>query len=54
MKIAPITVKAALKQVRAWHRHCISSAAALTNWHAALLGVNTSMRPGILPPKEFP
>lgn len=30
--------------------HCISSAAALANWHAALLGVSTAMRPGISPP----
>jgi hypothetical protein len=31
--------------------HCISSAAALANWHAALLGVSTTMRPGIEPPE---
>lgn len=30
--------------------HCISSAAALANWHAALRGADTSMRPGIEPP----
>ncbi len=30
--------------------HCISTAAALANWHAALLGADLSMRPGILPP----
>lgn len=30
--------------------HCISSAAALANWHAALLGADTRMRPGITPP----
>jgi hypothetical protein len=29
--------------------HCISSAAALANWHAALSGTDTSMRPGIDP-----
>lgn len=29
--------------------HTISTAAALANWHAALLGVSTSMRPGIDP-----
>ncbi len=31
--------------------HCISSAAALANWHAALLNQNTAMRPGIAPPR---
>lgn len=30
--------------------HTISSAAALMNWHAALSGDRTSMRPGIEPP----
>lgn len=30
--------------------HTISSAAALANWHAALLGVSNEMRPGISPP----
>lgn len=34
--------------------HCISSAAALANWHAALLGANTRMRPGIETPAEEP
>jgi len=29
--------------------HTISSAAALANWHAAISGVNTAMRPGIDP-----
>lgn len=29
--------------------HTISSAAALANWHAALLGVDNAMRPGINP-----
>lgn len=29
--------------------HTISSAAALANWHAAISGTNTSMRPGIDP-----
>lgn len=29
--------------------HTISSAAALANWHAALLGEHTAMRPGIDP-----
>lgn len=32
--------------------HCISTAAALANWHAALSGVNTDMRPGIATPAE--
>lgn len=32
--------------------HCISSAAVLANWHSALLGRDTSMRPGIQPPNE--
>lgn len=27
--------------------HCISTAAAMNNWHAAILGANNSMRPGI-------
>lgn len=31
--------------------HTISSAAALANWHAALLGADTRMRPGIEPPE---
>lgn len=30
--------------------HCISTAAALANWHAAILGADTTMRPGIEPP----
>ncbi|MDP1026368.1 hypothetical protein Q5H91_04020 [Sphingomonas sp. KR1UV-12] len=30
--------------------HTISTAAALANWHAALTGADTSMRPGIAPP----
>lgn len=30
--------------------HCISTAAAIANWHAQLLGVDNSMRPGIAPP----
>lgn len=30
--------------------HTISTAAALANWHAALTGANTAMRPGIEPP----
>lgn len=29
--------------------HCVSTAAALCNWHAALSGADTSMRPGIDP-----
>lgn len=29
--------------------HTISTAAALANWHAALTGIDTSMRPGIDP-----
>ena len=33
--------------------HCISSAAALGNWHASLLGADTSMRPG-LPTESLP
>lgn len=30
--------------------HTISTSAALANWHAALLGVDASMRPGIADP----
>lgn len=30
--------------------HCISTAAVLANWHAALLGADRSMRPGIETP----
>ncbi|CAN5438333.1 hypothetical protein BH09PSE4_BH09PSE4_22490 [soil metagenome] len=30
--------------------HTISTAAALANWHLALTGADTSMRPGIEPP----
>lgn len=32
--------------------HTISSAAALANWHAAITGADTTMRPGIEPPAE--
>lgn len=32
--------------------HCISTAAALANWHAALLGAHTAMRPGIASPDD--
>ena len=32
--------------------HCISTAAALRNWHAHLRSGQTAMRPGIEPPKE--
>lgn len=32
--------------------HCVSSAAVLANWHAALLGTDTSMRPGIERPAD--
>lgn len=38
------------KHDKALH-HTVSTAAALANWHAALLG-QTNMRPGIEPPKE--
>lgn len=31
--------------------HIITTAAACANWHAQRMGVNTSMRPGIAPPK---
>ena len=31
--------------------HCISTAAALANWHAALSGIHSGMRPGIEEPK---
>lgn len=30
--------------------HCISTAAALNNWHAAISGANSDMRPGIAGP----
>lgn len=45
----------ALASVRAGNgekarHHCISSAAALYNWHAAISGESTAMRPGIEPP----
>lgn len=30
--------------------HTVSTAAALANWHAAVAGDSTSMRPGIIPP----
>jgi len=33
--------------------HTISTAAALANWHAAISGADTSMRPGITPPLEM-
>lgn len=32
--------------------HCISTAAALANWHANLTGQNTAVRPGIEPPVQ--
>jgi hypothetical protein len=32
--------------------HTISTAAALSNWHITLSGIDTSMRPGIAPPSE--
>lgn len=32
--------------------HTISTGAALLNWHRALTGENTAMRPGIMPPAE--
>jgi hypothetical protein len=32
--------------------HTISTAAALANWHARILGAHTAMRPGIAPPDE--
>lgn len=32
--------------------HTISTAAALANWHAALSGADTRMRPGIDPPRD--
>lgn len=32
--------------------HTISTAAALANWHAALAGDSTTMRPGIATPKD--
>jgi len=35
-------------QDKALH-HCISTAAALANWHAAISGTNQNMRPGIGP-----
>lgn len=31
--------------------HCISTAAALANWHASILGGDNRMRPGIAPPE---
>lgn len=34
--------------------HTISSAAALLNWHRAISGAPTTMRPGILPPDSEP
>lgn len=32
--------------------HCISTAAALNNWHAAISGANSDMRPGIASPGD--
>lgn len=32
--------------------HCISTAATLANWHAAISGAHTRMRPGIEPPAD--
>jgi len=34
--------------------HTVSAAAALANWHAAIDGSHTQMRPGIAPPKGAP
>lgn len=49
--------KAAASQVngdteKAMH-HTISTAAALANWHAAISGASTAMRPGIEPPSAL-
>jgi hypothetical protein len=33
--------------------HCISTAAVCLNWHAAIKGSDTRMRPGIMTPKGF-
>lgn len=40
-------------QEKALH-HTISTAGACLNWHAAVAGEDTSMRPGIKPPKAKP
>lgn len=40
---------AEFNQGKALH-HLITSAAAMANWHAAISGANTAMRPGIEPP----
>jgi hypothetical protein len=48
------------KALEAWKRddrpkllhHIVTAAAALLNWHAAVTGADTSMRPGIVPPPE--
>lgn len=34
--------------------HCIAAGAAMANWHAAILGADNSMRPGIEPPEPSP
>lgn len=52
--IGYLAQKAATAQIagdteKALH-HTISTAAALANWHAAISGANTHMRPGIMPP----
>jgi len=52
--IGYLAQKAATAQIagdtdKALH-HTISTAAALANWHAAISGANTDMRPGIEPP----
>jgi hypothetical protein len=33
--------------------HTISTAAALRNWHRHIVGEDTSMRPGIMPPADY-
>jgi hypothetical protein len=43
--------KQPVSSTEAKKHHLVTSAAALANWHAALLGL-TNMRPGIETPKE--
>lgn len=54
--IGYLSQKAAMAQIagdtdKALH-HTVSTAAALANWHAAISGAHTAMRPGIMPPAE--
>jgi hypothetical protein len=51
--IAALVIPFAASDTEKALHHCISSAAVLANWHAAITGLDTRMRPGIVPPKDL-